>query len=436
MRTRWMAAAVAAMCAVPVCGSAQAPDASLSGRYVDPVAGLTLDNAVAQALAREPSLRAARAGIDEARGAEVEARLRANPSASVERREEPGGTDTQTMVSVQWPLELFRRRARIALAEREREVVELEVTDRERLLAAEVRARYGDLLAAVRDLTVLDELVASVSRQHHLLAARVTEGASPALDRDLVEVELRRWQADRLLQLGRTDAALHALKRAIGLPHDAPLRVREDLEGIVSRQGSAPEVEGAIDKRPDVRSASVRIDVAGARADRARREGRPDVSLFASYARMDAGFMQRGFAPDGTLERIRNRMNYLTGGIMIMVPLFDRNQGEIAAAEAGRAGAVASLEAARLDAAAGIAAARAEDQRAQEAAGLFTSGARTLAQKNLDVVGRTYELGRATVFDVLAEQRRYLDFERAFTEALRRAYEARTALLTASGGVR
>lgn len=146
--------------------------------------------------------------------------------------------------------------------------------------------------------------------------------------------------------------------------------------------------------------------------------------------------MQRGFAPDGTLERIRNRMNYVTGGVMVMVPLFDRNQGEIAAAEAGRAGAAAALEAARLDAAAEIASARAEDQRAREAVDLFTSGARTLARKNLDVVGQTYELGRATVFDVLAEQRRYLDFERAFTDALRGAYEARTALLKASGGVR
>lgn len=436
MRTRWMAAAVAAMCAVPVCGAAQTPDVPLAGRYVDPVAGVTLEEAVAQALAREPSLRAARAEIDVARGAEAEARLRANPSASVERREEPGGTDTQTMVSVQWPLELFRRRARVALAEREREVVEIEVTDRERLLAAEVRTRYGDLLAAVRDLTVLDELVTSVSRQHGLVAARVSEGASPELDRDLVDVELRRWQADRLLQIGRADAALHALQRAIGLPHDAALRIREDLEGAVSRQGAAPPADGAIDNRPDVRSASARIQAAGARADRARREGRADVSLFASYARMDAGFMQRGFAPDGTLERIRNRMNYVTGGVMVMVPLFDRNQGEIAAAEAGRAGAAAALEAARLDAAAEIASARAEDQRAREAVDLFTSGARTLARKNLDVVGQTYELGRATVFDVLAEQRRYLDFERAFTDALRGAYEARTALLKASGGVR
>ena len=42
-----------------------------------------------------------------------------------------------------------------------------------------------------------------------------------------------------------------------------------------------------------------------------------------------------------------------------------------------------------------------------------------LARQNLAVVGQSYELGRVTVFDVLAEQRRYLEVERAYTDALR-----------------
>jgi outer membrane protein TolC len=49
------------------------------------------------------------------------------------------------------------------------------------------------------------------------------------------------------------------------------------------------------------------------------------------------------------------------------------------------------------------------------------------------VVSQTYELGRLTVFDVMSEQRRYLDVERAYTQALREAYEARTALDRARG---
>jgi hypothetical protein len=37
---------------------------------------------------------------------------------------------------------------------------------------------------------------------------------------------------------------------------------------------------------------------------------------------------------------------------------------------------------------------------------------------------------------VLAEQRRYFELERGYTEALRAAYEARTALNRATGDVR
>jgi cobalt-zinc-cadmium efflux system outer membrane protein len=151
---------------------------------------------------------------------------------------------------------------------------------------------------------------------------------------------------------------------------------------------------------------------------------------------MQAGFMQRGFGPDGHLEPVGGTMHYLSGGVMLMLPLFNRNQGDIAAAAAQRAGATAALEATRLEAASELASAQAADARARAAVGLLSGGARDLALRNLDVVRQTYALGRATVFDVLAEQRRYLEYERAYTDALRMAFEARTALLKASGGVR
>ena len=66
----------------------------------------------------------------------------------------------------------------------------------------------------------------------------------------------------------------------------------------------------------------------------------------------------------------------------------------------------------------------------------YSAGAQTLARQNLTVVSHSYDLGRVTVFEVLAEQRRYLDVERAYTEALTAAYKARTALKRALGGVR
>ena len=52
------------------------------------------------------------------------------------------------------------------------------------------------------------------------------------------------------------------------------------------------------------------------------------------------------------------------------------------------------------------------------------------------MVQQSYELGRSTLLDVLGELRRYLDVERAYSEAMRQAYEARTARLLATGGGR
>ena len=101
-----------------------------------------------------------------------------------------------------------------------------------------------------------------------------------------------------------------------------------------------------------------------------------------------------------------------------------------------RAGAAARLNAAQLTAEAEIAAAAARDQRARGAVEIYRNGIRDLARQNLDVVRQTYELGRATVFDVLSEQRRYLDVERAYSSVLREAYEARTALRRGLGDVR
>jgi cobalt-zinc-cadmium efflux system outer membrane protein len=438
--TRIVLSVLIAALMTEVSAVAQAPMSEpVAQQYVDPVNGLSLEQAVARALEQEPSLRAARTEVDVARGMRLQASLRPNPSVSFERREEPAGTDNQTTVAVEWPLDLFRRPGRVAVADREVGVTELAVADQERLLAADVRMRYGDVVGALRDLAILDELVATTRRQHQLLRSRVEEGATPPLERDLLDVELRRLESDRLLQAGRTEAALFELKRVLGMTAEASLAVRDTLEDLVRRESPAAappsDTSAVLDQRADVREAGARVAVAEARIERAQAEGRFDVNLFANYMRMDAGFPQRGFTPDAGLERIRGVFHYVSAGAMITVPVLNRNQGEVAAARAEHAGAESAYQAARLAADAELAAARARDARARQAVSAYT-GAQTLARQNLTVVGQSYELGRVTVFDVLAEQRRYLDVERAYTDALRAAYEARTALNRALGGVR
>jgi cobalt-zinc-cadmium efflux system outer membrane protein len=340
------------------------------------------------------------------------------------------------MVSMEWPLDLFRRRGRTEVAEREVTAAEQAIADRERRLAGDVRARYGAVLVAVRELTTLDELVAAATRQRDLLRGRVDEGASPPLERNLVEVELHRLAAERLLQAGRTEAALIELKRVMGVEPATPLALRETLDALVRRESAVPVA--IVEQRPDVREAATRVRVAEARVDRAQREGRFDLAAYGAYMRMDSGFPQFGTNAAGSPERIGDVFHYVAGGVRITLPLRNRNQGEVAAARAAREAAETHADALRLNAAAEIASARAQDEQAHAAVALYgnAAGALGLARQNFDVITESYQLGRSTIFDVLTEQRRYLDLERGYVDALRAAFEARTALLLASGGMR
>ena len=395
--------------------------------------GVSLAQAIAIALTREPATRAARAEVEVARGMKLQAGLRANPTVSLERREEPGGTDTFTDIGIEWPLELFRRAPREAVADAEVTVAEHEEADVRRRVAGDVAAAYGEVAASVRELAVTDEVLAAAMKQLELLRARAAEGAIPALDRDMVDVEVRKIQAERMVQAGRSDRALVRLKRLLGMQPDSPLRVTQSLEELAPGDG---EGNAKVSARPDILASEARVRVEEQRLVAGRNEARPDVSVFGSYMRMDAGFPQRGFNAGGGPERVRGQFNYFTVGAMVTVPLWNRQQGSLAAATAAREGAEARLEAARLSAASEVAEARVWHEQARNAVSLYQDGIRPLARRNLETVRETYQLGRATVFDVLAEQRRYLDAERAYTEALADAYASRVSLSRAIGAIR
>jgi outer membrane protein TolC len=89
-----------------------------------------------------------------------------------------------------------------------------------------------------------------------------------------------------------------------------------------------------------------------------------------------------------------------------------------------------------LAAGAEVSSAAARDRQAQAAFHIYRDSVRELARRNLEVVRQTFELGRATVFDVIAEQRRFIDVERAYTTAAREAWEARTELKRTTGETR
>jgi len=94
-------------------------------------------------------------------GCRQQAGLHPNPSLSFSQQEEPAGTDNQTRVEVQWPLDLFRKSGRVAVADREVDAAQQATADRARRLAASVRMKYGEVVTAVRTLSITEELVAA-----------------------------------------------------------------------------------------------------------------------------------------------------------------------------------------------------------------------------------------------------------------------------------
>jgi cobalt-zinc-cadmium efflux system outer membrane protein len=367
----------------------------------------------------------------------VQAGLRSNPITSIERRQEPGGTDSATEIGIEWPLGLSRRGPLIAAAAAEVSVSEYEEADVRRQLVADVSTAYGEAAAAARELSITDEVLATISKQLELLRARAQQGSVPTLDRDVVDVDVRRIQAERAVRSGRAERALIRLKRLLGMAPEATLRITQSLEQLVTAGVTVGDMTANQPAaRPDVRAAEERVRAADERVGTARSEGKPDVTIFGSYMRMDTGFPQQGFGVDGGLERVRAQFNYVTAGAMVSLPLWNRQQGAVAAASAARAAAVARAESARLTAAAELADARVRFAQARRAVSLYQDGVRPLARRNFETVSETYSLGRATVFDVLSEQRRYLETERGYTEALSEAFASWVGLQRATGDQR
>lgn len=400
-----------------------------------PAGPLSLQDAIMMAREREPGLRAERSQVDVALGNLSQAGLKPNPTVSLGWQQQPGGVDNQSALTVEWPLDLFRASGRMGVAEREADVARLRVTERERQLAADVRAAYGAAAATQRELHVLAELTDTATRQLDTVRSRVEAGAAPALDRDLLVVERRRLDAERLLLDARANSARLALQRLLGLGPTDRVTLRDTLESLVDVDSAEPRGTDVVpERRPDLRIAEADVRVADASLDRAHRDGRFDVSLFGTYTRMRTMFPQLGVGAGGILQPVGDTFHYLAMGATLTLPWRNDNRGEIAAAEARRRGAEAQLAATALQARTEVAAATTQDEQARAAVVLYARDILPLARQNVSVVRQTYELGRGTVADVLSEQRRYLDIERAYTDALKQAYDARTSLLSAQGG--
>jgi cobalt-zinc-cadmium efflux system outer membrane protein len=325
------------------------------------------------------------------------------------------------------PLELGGRRpARIRVAERELDMRRQDVANRERILAADVRAKFGEALAAIFKLGFDEDLIATSQRGYNLVAARVTEGGTAPLEQNMVLVELNRLRSLRETAEGKAQIEMLELRNLIGMSVEEPLRLRGDFDGLVTPLSPLAEAtELALSNRPDLKLAKAAESFAEARIEQARAGGRLDASVIAGYQRMDSSYPLNGINDAGQLSPIRSTFHYFTVGVSLDLPVRNKNQGAIETAIAESEAAKRRREFLELTVRREVASAYAQYNSASRAAEIFRVGVKDQANANLDVVRQTYELGSKTFIDYLGEQRRFIDLQNGYIDALLDTFKAR-----------
>jgi len=402
--------------------------------FLDPQRGVTEDELVTRALASNPTLAAQRQQIEMAKGDVTQARLRKNPSLTLGGFKEINGGDNSFNVGGTLPLELYGRRARrTEVAQSREDATQQSVADQERLLTAEVRTRFGEALASIRNLIFAEQLLQVNKDFLKLMEDRAREGATPTLDADETRVEFNRIETMRIDYQAKAEVALLALKEAVGIDPEESIRLKGTLELAPNSYDQKQLEQLAIGHRPDLafRRASETLANAELRLDKAT--AKPDASIFGGYQRPDSGYTQQGFNAAGNLAPIRQTFNYATFGLNIDLPIFNRNQGSVIADQAAIQTAHSQVAAVELNLRHEVVQNLVRFNGAQARVAVYSKGVRDQANHNLDIVRQTYRYGRTTLLDVIAEQRRYIDIETGYTDILFDAYRARIALEQAIG---
>jgi cobalt-zinc-cadmium efflux system outer membrane protein len=416
--------------------SINSPGQAASGVQSENVSNaMTADDLIRHALAANAELAAARLDIERRRARLWQAGLRPNPTLDFEQQSgvfnSPG--ERATTIGISLPLELGgKRQRRIDLARAELEATEAEVADRERRLANAVFAAHAEALAALHELSITEELNTVDIEGVRVVEARVNEGDAAPLELNLLRVEVDRLRSRRSLIEGRLRAAMLKLQSLAGVPLDRPLRLRESLPAVapIEPPGSLESaIETALRTRPDLKLARLEEDVAQAGLRLARAQAAPDLSLFTRYGTNRNTIDTTPIGPLTDLDR------QLSFGVSITLPVFNRNQGAKAEAATAIAQAQRRREFIEQVVRAEVMGAYARYQAARNALTTFEQGVIARSNENIRVIRGAYQIGGFRITELLNEQRRLLDAQREYTEALAERYRAWADLQAAIGAI-
>jgi cobalt-zinc-cadmium efflux system outer membrane protein len=404
--------------AAPTAGQATAPAAPATPEALH----LTRRQAVAEALARNPSLVAAQEQVAEARAQVVTAAAFADPTLSADTMGERhpfdvgSGNITDFYLGGVVPFP-GKRGLRRSVATATLRAAELTLTQMRQQVASQTAQDYDALLVALRHREDLQQSKQFANDFLTRTQARFAAGTAPKVDVVKAQVDVSQAENDLISNERTIDSARATLNRILGRLGGAPLDVSEPL----SVPGALPGVDAleslAEASRPELQSLA------------AQRKG----------ARAATRLAREFWAPDFDLTLARNAFQggptTYTTTLLVGFPIFfwQHEKGEVANAEhrESELAADASDEAAQvsLDVRSAYATAATalrqvifiRDQLLPEATEVYR------------VASISYSLGSSSAIDFLDAKRTLVDAQRQYVDALGSANDAQAALEQAVG---
>jgi cobalt-zinc-cadmium efflux system outer membrane protein len=302
-------------------------------------APLSLDALLALARAHNPTLRAAQAAIAESAGRARQAGLMPNPVVGYEgdqiRGGSFGGGEQGAFLQQTIPLggKLTLRRD---VFRAQQHTGELTLAVQQQRIEADLESAFYSALALQQEIDMRKQLSAVAADAAETARQLANVGQADAPDVLQSEVEQEQAALDTLAAQRRYIAAFHQMTALAGQP-DLPL---SPLNGdLTASPAPPPSLDAILDQSPAVRREDQAVQAAQAQLASARREIIPDLTL-------RAGEQWNG-------ELVRQNPNIAAGpqsfaSASIDIPLWNRNQGSIAAAEASLSAAQAEAQRVRL----------------------------------------------------------------------------------------
>ncbi|PJG45758.1 metal transporter [Sphingobium sp. LB126] len=366
-----------------------------------------------------PRIMALDADVARAQGLALQARARPNPSVSIYAENFAGdrtrnaADQQQTTFQIDQPIELGgKRSARIAAGEAGIFAAQARGLDGRLSYATELARAYAGAELAERRIGIVQSQVDDAAADMKVARALVDAGKEARLRQLQAETELDTLQADLENARAQKIAAFARLSALAGIV--TPFWSLS--ESLLDRLNAKPSI-GPVDP---MQVTTVRV----AEAERQAAAGQVRVQ-------------QRLAVPNVTAQLGVRQLRVASGpavvaGIAVPLPFFDRNRGNIAAAQAELQGAEARAAAARLDAEAATRAALALVDAADQRAAAADRSVET-AQEGYRLARIAYEAGKSPLIELIAA-RRSLGVARGLVlDAAANRLDARTNLARLQG---